>query len=366
MSMVASAVTKLERRGGRLLLTGHVRRDEIHGPPPPIALRLSGKTVCQTALVCEGALKPNVWSFRFVLAPDLEGVLAERSDVSVVVGAAEIPFADAARAARSTLAEAPGRVEDVLAKLSDGFVLTSHGDLSEPLASRGSGLGAILDHYERCDELAHEILGVRLHVVGGTLLGAAREGGCLAHDVDFDAAYLSGARDAEALRVEFLCFLRELARRGENVRLVNKNGQIRRRHFKWRSRPATRGDAGPAHIDVFPAYIDREGFYCRPTFVRIPDGERLVLPLRRAAFSGREVWAPARMEEKAAAVFGEGWRTPDPFWRKPKFPGIEAALAGLRLGDDELLQLAAAMPARPAEELRSALSGQRTADKAAP
>ncbi|MDR4308027.1 hypothetical protein IHQ68_15500 [Chelatococcus sambhunathii] len=305
----------------------------------------------------------NVWTFRFILSAALAPLLAQGAPLSVSADAVELAFSPEVEAQRSAMGGDPEMVRDVASKLRDGFVLTSNGDLMAPFAQRGAGLAAILDQYEHCDRLTHEIIGRRLHVVGGTLLGAARQSGPIDHDVDFDASYLSAARDAASLKVEYMAFLGELLRRGENVRLVNQLGHVRRRHFKWRSNARWRPGAATVEIDVLPAFIDREDFYCRPTFVRIPGGEDLILPLRRAPFEDREVWAPNRMTEKAEQVFGPGWRTPDPFWVKPSFLGVADALSDLKLSDEDLLALADAMPAAQSNRLRAALAAKPAAAK---
>ncbi|WP_020181050.1 hypothetical protein [Methylopila sp. M107] len=355
--MTASGVTRMIQRGERLVLTGQVRARAPGEAPRSVALRLSDMTLAETTPVRDGG-EADLWTFRFVLAAGLQALLAAGVPLAVMSGAVEIPFAAKAQAKRSAVAAAPDFVREVTAKLRDGFVLTSKGELREPFAVRDAGLAAILDHYEHCDRLVHDMLGRHLHAVGGTFLGAARDGRAIDHDVDFDAAYLSDARDAATLKTEYLAFLGELFRRGEDVRIVNHVGHIRRRHFKWRSHAAA------AEIDVFPAYIDAEGYYCRPTFVRIPGGEGLINPLRRTRFGDREVWAPNRMVEKAERVFGASWRTADPFWKKPKFPGVDEALSGLTLSDDDLLALSAEMPPELSGQLRAALAARHAAEAA--
>ncbi len=362
--MIASGVTRLTRRGDRLLLSGHVRRRAFRKAPRSVALRLAGLTLAETLPVPDQGAR-NVWTFRFVLSVALAAVLAEGAPISISADAVELGFSPEVEAKRSAMGDDPDLVRDVASKLRDGFVLTSNGDLRAPFAQRGPGLAAILDQYEHCDRLVHEIVGAHLHVVGGTLLGAARQGGPIDHDVDFDTAYLSNARDAASLKLEYMGLLRALFARGENVRLVNQAGHVRRRHFKWRSNARWRPGAAPVEIDVFPAFIDAENFYCRPTFVRIPGGADLIHPLRRVAFGDREIWAPDRMAEKAALVFGPSWRAADPFWEKPSFPGVEEALSDLTLRDEDLLALAEDMPAAHADRLRAALAARPLATRPA-
>lgn len=357
--MTDIGVTRLRRRGGRLMLAGHVRRRAFGRAPRSVALQLCGLTLAETIPSRDETSGPNLWTFRFLLSADLEAVMTRAAPLCVLADGVELSFAPKVQALRAEIPENPALVRDVAEKLRQGFVLTSKGCLQRPFAERGVGLGQILDHYEHCDRVTHEILGHRLHVVGGTLLGAARQGGPIAHDVDFDVAYLSGARDVASVRTEYVAFLQALLRRGEQISLVNTEGAIRRRHFKWRSGVARTAGAAPVVIDVFPAFIDEKGFYCRPTFVRIPGGEALVVPLRRTPFGNREVWAPNRMAEKAESVFGSSWREPDPFWIKPKFPGFHGAISTLTLVDDELLRLAAEMPPAKARQMRAAIAAER-------
>ena len=171
------------------------------------------------------------------------------------------------------------------------------------------------------------------------MLGLLRNGGAIGHDLDFDCSYLSRHSDPRLVKREFFELMKHLTMRGHGIEIRSPSRLKRQDHFKWFAPGVVNG--GTAHLDVLPSYVDADGFYCRPTFVRIPGGAELINPLRRLSFEDAEVWAPNRMMEKALLIFGDGWRVPDPFWRKPSFAGVREALDPLGLDAAQMDELAA-------------------------
>lgn len=327
--IVGGVVNSIRLKREKWLLDGYLVHDG--SPDSAIAvLRLGGRVLAQTLASGDGVRL----RFRFVLAGNLSFLMAPGAPLDVASGAVRAAFSDEATASRRAFSDDEAGLERVLRKLDAGQGLTKRGSLMRPVRDRGRMLPVTLAHYLTCDAMLREVSGYDIHVVGGTMLGLLRDGGPISHDIDFDGAYLSRFRDPLEVKREFIKIVRALVERGEDVQVSQWE---RGRNFaKWYTRPADRPGVKARHIDLFPAYIDADGFYCRPTFVRIPGGREMILPLRKMSFDGVGVWAAARIEEKTVRVFGDDWRVPDVFWRKPRLPGARAALAPLQLSLDEL------------------------------
>ena len=71
-----------------------------------------------------------------------------------------------------------------------------------------------------------------------------------------------------------------------------------------------------------------------------------------------EILIPKNLEKKVAAVYGPGWRTPDPLWKKIRTPEILAYREQISLTAEDLLEVAA-VSQREGKRLRQLVeSGQ--------
>ena len=185
-----------------------------------------------------------------------------------------------------------------------------------------------------------ELFGYELYVVGGTLLGWARNRDIISFDKDFDTAYVSHLTEPGEIQAEFARIVKTLLRQGERIELVGcnqANGHFLRRHyFFWHS------DQGH-HIDVFPGMLI-DGRYLRPTFVQTDLRREDLFPLRKEQLRGFEILVPQNFEKKLAAVYGSSWRIPDPFWKKILDPALKKFFRMIRLSEADLLEIAELSP----------------------
>lgn len=148
---------------------------------------------------------------------------------------------------------------------------------------------------------ALEALGARPFLVDGTLLGAVREGGFIAHDTDTDLGLFAEELDVDAM---------EAAALDCGFRIKHRLGTPER-GFQW----SLRRDS--VKTDVFVYYrANGRRFHAAWT-------EKLTVPVRytyddfelaRLRFLGTEFWAPADPEAFLATKYGPDWRTPVTDW----------------------------------------------------
>jgi len=136
-------------------------------------------------------------------------------------------------------------------------------------------------------------------IVGGTLLGAVRDGEILAHDDDADLAYLSPHSHPSDLILENDRLHRILLARGYRVL----------RH-SW-SHLQVLSDDGQYYVDIFTAFY-KSGFFHEPIHVRAAGMVDSILPLSDVELHGEHLSAPHDPEMWLAACYGPQWRTPDP------------------------------------------------------
>lgn len=164
---------------------------------------------------------------------------------------------------------------------------------------------------QRVADSAAEVLevlqaaGYTSFVVGGTLLGAVRDGEILPHDDDADLAYLSKHSHPSDL----------IAENHELAELLTAKGYRVLRH-SWSHLQVLTGTASEVdyYVDIFTAFY-KFGHFHEPIHMRSPGMEDAITPLGEVTMHGHTFPAPNDPEAWLAACYGPHWRSPDPSFK---------------------------------------------------
>ena len=183
------------------------------------------------------------------------------------------------------------------------LVVNKWGRLGRAFADADEGMvERMLDSMDAVRALVEDELGPVVSVTCGTLLGPVREGRILPHDDDADLAYLSRHDHPADVALESFRVGRRLSAAGYDVlRLSVGHLQVVVAH-----------EGRPDHyVDVFPGFI-LGGHWMQHFMVRTPARREDLLPPSTVVVAGRPEPAPRDPEVVLRAVYGPGWRTPDP------------------------------------------------------
>jgi predicted O-methyltransferase YrrM len=202
-----------------------------------------------------------------------------------------------------SLGEGQGRIEvrnkdgvelgmDKSGKLVPTFENRADADIDALLDATESVLGALAG------------VGLEPFLAYGTLLGAVREGKVLGHDSDADLGYVSRFTDPVDVAGESFRVQRELNRQGWQTSRYSGSA------FKV---DVTSGGA-TIGLDVFGGFLD-DGRLHLMGEVGTPFREEWLRPLSTAELGGRPMPVPAQPERLLEAMYGSGWRVPDPAFK---------------------------------------------------
>lgn len=170
-------------------------------------------------------------------------------------------------------------------------------------AAAGQGLERIFARAGTC--------GYDVQIAYGSLLGCIREGSFVPHDDDIDLVLFCGEQDsAVAAALEFRTRLRALAG-PDRVRMdTNGQGHV---HFSFER---------SISFDIFAAWSNEGAYFQNFTIAgNIPVAS--VLPSRKGVLMGTPVLLPHSPDDVLGAIYGPGWKTPDPMfrWKRPASVG---------------------------------------------
>ncbi|MCB1389057.1 MAG: hypothetical protein KDK12_07965 [Rhodobacteraceae bacterium] len=148
--------------------------------------------------------------------------------------------------------------------------------------------------------------GLPMYLTWGTLLGAVREGGLIAHDFDIDVAYVSRARSSAGVLAEQRRIRAHFERFG---RVIGKPSPGRFMIAAARA-PSGLHDHG---IELWTSFTTGGAHYAYPTLPGVLPA-RAVRPFRTATLRGIPFNVPRQAERFLDLAIG-------PDWRVPKLPG---------------------------------------------
>jgi hypothetical protein len=190
--------------------------------------------------------------------------------------------------------------------------------LSRLFTSRSAEhLAPLLDAIGTVTEALEEA-GVRPFLAYGTLLGAVRQGDFIGHDSDADLGYVSAHDHPVDAVLESFRLDRRLTRMGFEI--TRYSGLA----FKVVVRE---GDGTSRGLDVFGGFL-REGTLYLMGEVGQPFRREWLEPRSEVTLAGRTFPAPHEPERLLEAMYGPGWRVPDPAYKFETPDAVRRRLTG--------------------------------------
>ena len=207
---------------------------------------------------------------------------------------------------------------------SKGFLITKFGRIQEPVNEAGPWIDKTFGGYVELNSIFEKVTGKSMFAFYGVMLGYAREGGVLAHDMDLDLAYFSELESPEKVKAEFLEISRILAGAGLDFMPHSYKLQFRR-----------------YNLSLTPCWISAGKFSCTFGYVggdfSVNKGD--ILPLKTVEHGRYQLLLPNNPQAVAAYLYGQGWKYPDPGWKwLPEYKNRPDILAA-RLNDADLKEL---------------------------
>ena len=181
-----------------------------------------------------------------------------------------------------------------------GKFLTKKGRMGRARYRKPATRRKLAQLYAQLDQCLQQGFGYGVLVSHGTLLGLIREGDLIAHDDDFDCAYVSRHGTCAEVSHERFAIADHLIAAGFDCRLGATG------HVKLRG-------AG-VEIDLMPAWFEA-GRYCVAGHTAVPMAPADLLPPGQVDFHGVALRIPARPEVFLRLAYGPGWRIPDPLYK---------------------------------------------------
>jgi hypothetical protein len=203
--------------------------------------------------------------------------------------------------------------------LTKGITVDKKGCFAVTASGIEDARARLLEIYAAARDAFDAVLGKRLFLLYGTLLGHVRDGDYIPGDDDFDVGYFSTATSAAAVKEEAKDMVVRLVRAGFVVSF-NRLGRL----FRIR-RP---GDSPEMHLDVSPVWQEDGMILAHPkACIRCVADD--FVPAVGREFRGLPVYLPRRPERFLQEYYGPDWRVPDPAYSADRISVPTAALRSL-------------------------------------
>jgi SAM-dependent methyltransferase len=188
------------------------------------------------------------------------------------------------------------------AKLAEGYVFSQYGELQLSKKLDTVWQQRAMDLYDSVRRIVADEYGHDVFLTYGTLLGAVREGGYIAHDIDVDTAYIADGTDPRAAADELQRIAFTLMDRGLDAQTMYTAIHVRDR------------DDPDVRLDLFHLYFDDQGRLRFPFGIagRSRFTRRDWRGTQEIDFLGRPALVPVDAERFVEHIYGPTWRQPKP------------------------------------------------------
>ncbi|MDS1271263.1 tetratricopeptide repeat protein [Lipingzhangella sp. LS1_29] len=260
--------------------------------PETIDIHLDGRPVKQVAA------NPRQWlrTFNFEFTHRVLAEFPEHSRLTVWSGDRLVWADRGAGHLDITVPGGSGRLKELL---ESGHSISKKGVLARPATEVADRQMRYLKAYREARDQFEEVLGKKLFLLYGTLLGCYRDGAFIAGDDDFDVAYVSTATDPSALKWELRENALALLRAGYDI-AITVSGRL----FKLR--------LNEIWLDINPLWFHNGRAWSFDVHdLSLDDVE----PVRVMDFMEHRVYVPNNIEAFLRDNYGDQWHVPDPGFR---------------------------------------------------
>ncbi|WP_236543894.1 tetratricopeptide repeat protein [Spiractinospora alimapuensis] len=244
------------------------------------------------------ATNPKAWlrPFSFDLSHKVLAQLPTTSRLTLSCGDRPLVSTRGSTVMALTVPDGSSRLPELM---DAGYTISKKGVLAAPPEEISDRQLRYLKSYGEAKDKFEEVLGKKLFLLYGTLLGCYRDRAFIAGDDDFDVAYISDATDPVELKSELQDHALALLAAGYDISIT-----VTGRLFKVR--------LGRTWLDVNALwfYADRAWAFDAHNLKRSQ-----FEPVSTMEFLEHDVYVPREIEAFLSDNYGTDWRTPQPDFR---------------------------------------------------